>query len=235
MKLILTKESNSNQLKRYFELILELSKTGDEFPVDLDNVYALIYSRKDSAVRELRQQFIECIDYQIIHENAKNLNGGRPVIKYYLTCSCLEYFIARKVRAVFDIYRNVFHKSINRYEIPQTLSEALMLAANQAEKIELQEKALKEAKPKIENYDIFIDSSSIQGFKEVANMLGYGRNKFISKLRDLKILTSKNIPYQRFLEAKYFEVKESTQNGFNTATTYVTPKGINYITNKLKS
>ena len=39
--------------------------------------------------------------------------GGQNRMNYYLTTSCLEYFIARKVRAVFDVYRTVFHKVAN--------------------------------------------------------------------------------------------------------------------------
>ena len=112
-------------------------------------------------------------------------------------------------------------------KIPQTFSEALQLAADLQKQIELQA-------PKVENYDKFIDYSSLQSMKEVANMLGIGRNTFMAKLRELGILTSKNIPYQRFLDSGFFEVKESSQNGFNVATTYITPKGIDYLSKKIK-
>jgi phage antirepressor YoqD-like protein len=118
--------------------------------------------------------------------------------------------------------------------LPQNYIQALeSLLKSEKEKEQLKLEAQTNA-PKVENYDKFIDSSSLQGFKEVSNMLGYGRNTFMKMLRDMKILNKHNLPYQRFLDAKYFEVKESTQNGFNIATTYVTPKGIEYLTNKLK-
>lgn len=107
-------------------------------------------------------------------------------------------------------------------EIPQSFAEALQLAADQAKQLELQA-------PKVEGYDKFISADSLQSFKEVANILGWGRNKLMAKLRELKIINSKNLPYQRFLEMKLFEVKESTQSGFNVSVTYVTPKGIDYI------
>ena len=35
---------------------------------------------------------------------------GRPQNIYMLSVPCLEYLIARKVRPVFEVYRQVFHK-----------------------------------------------------------------------------------------------------------------------------
>lgn len=147
----LTKDSDSLTIRKYFEKILELNKEEKQFPVDLDDVWMLVYSRKDPAIRDLKEKFIENIDYvinssisikasyinsqstdnQIFHKNVENqeyndkyeqnntkevemvlpkCKPGRPTNKYYLTVSCLEYFIARKVRNVFDVYRQVFHR-----------------------------------------------------------------------------------------------------------------------------
>lgn len=47
---------------------------------------------------------------QNIKQDTKNSWGGQNKIKYYLSVSCLEFFIARKIRAVFEVYRQVFHK-----------------------------------------------------------------------------------------------------------------------------
>ena len=73
-------------------------------------VWMLAYSRKDNATKELSKNFIEGIDYQPLRQNAERTKGGQNKIDYYLSVSCLEYFIARKVRPVFDVYREVFHK-----------------------------------------------------------------------------------------------------------------------------
>lgn len=51
---------------------------------------------------------------------AQNGNGGKfKEIKYKLSISCLEYFIARKVRPVFDVYRQVFHKATEQKPLSQ--------------------------------------------------------------------------------------------------------------------
>ena len=76
-------------------------------------MWPLVYSRKDKAVRALTETFIESIDYQSLPQNgercAKGQFSGENKVDYYLTLSCMEFFIARKVRPVFEVYRQVFH------------------------------------------------------------------------------------------------------------------------------
>lgn len=108
---ILSLSSSTEDIKRYFKSILELSKLDVPYPVNLDSCWMLCYSEKGKATRALKENFIESIDYQVLAQNGKNPKGGRPTIEYHLSVSCLEYFIARKVRPVFDVYREVFHKA----------------------------------------------------------------------------------------------------------------------------
>lgn len=113
---ILTKKSSENEIRSYFNAILELSKSEKEFPVNLDEVWMLVYNRKEEAVRSLTTSnlFMQGVDYQILRRNAENSKRGRPASDYYLSVPCLEFFIARKVRAVFEIYRQVFHYQISK-------------------------------------------------------------------------------------------------------------------------
>ena len=118
----LTKQSSEAEIKAYFSAVLNLSESDEEFPVNLDDVWPLVYSRKDKAVRALQSNdlFMKGIDYQVLPQNGENSkdlpqNGGkpkegRPVDTYMLSVPCLEFFIARKVRPVFEVYRQVFHK-----------------------------------------------------------------------------------------------------------------------------
>lgn len=118
----LTKQSSEAEIKAYFCAVLNISESDEEFPVNLDDVWPLVYSRKDKAVRALQSNdlFIKGIDYQVLPQNGENSkalpqNGGkpqegRPVDIYMLSVPCLEFFIARKVRPVFEVYRKVFHK-----------------------------------------------------------------------------------------------------------------------------
>lgn len=129
--LILTKESTSNEIKSYFSTILELSKSDNEFPINLDEVWMLVYTEKGKAVRALKENFIEGVDYRTFAQNGKTDTGGYRVIEYHLSVACLEFFIARRIRPVFEVYRQVFHgaakmvqKELSRKELLQMALEA---------------------------------------------------------------------------------------------------------------
>lgn len=128
----LTKESSQEELRAYFALVLDYAKTQDEFPVDLDDVWPLVYSMKQHAVAALRESdvFFEGEDFvsekskAIFTENRENKSEcssegkvetrGRKEEKYYLTTSTFEFFIARKVRPVFEVYRKCLHATARR-------------------------------------------------------------------------------------------------------------------------
>lgn len=86
-----------------------------------------------------------------------------------------------------------------------------------------------EAKPKIEFYDKVGDCKGIHTVAEAAKMLGTGRNRLFSWMRLYKILRANNEPYQKHIEAGYFEVKESPENGHVNTQTFVTPSGLQWL------
>lgn len=140
-KFQLTKQSSDSEIKAYFIQVLNLSRSKEEFPVNLDEVWPLVFKFRSDAVRALAKSnlFVKDIDYQVLSTNAqksevlfpnaqksgvfaqngknpdgaqgdgKNV-GGRPQNTYMLSVPCLEFFIARRVRPVFEVYRQVFHK-----------------------------------------------------------------------------------------------------------------------------
>lgn len=110
----LSKTSSSEEIKSYFNAILKLAKASEEFPVNLDEVWPLVYSFKHKAVEALKRDFIENVDFRAVTQSGERSQSGQfsgGGTDYYLSVSCLEFFIARKVRAVFDVYRKVFHKA----------------------------------------------------------------------------------------------------------------------------
>ena len=111
--IILTPEiCSTTAIKNYFQYILTLSKSGDAFPVNLEDVFYLAYSSKEKAVRALKEDetYVQNLDYQFLAQNGEKSSKGRPSITYKLSIPCLEFFIARKVRPVFEVYRQVFHQ-----------------------------------------------------------------------------------------------------------------------------
>ena len=230
---ILSKRSSSNEIKAYFIAILKLSKSDDPFPADLDEVWPLVYSRKSDATDSLRKNFIENVDFITMRQNP---HGGKfTATDYKLSISCLEYFIARKVRPVFEVYRQVFHKT--PYQIPQSYSEALMLAAKQAEQLEQANKQIERLQPKANFADAaFATDDKVDiGMAAKILKLGFGRNTLFQKLRQAGVFFSnRNEPKQRFVNAGYFEMKEKfierdNHPGFVVTKTLVTQKGLAYI------
>lgn len=118
-EIILSKESSESEIKRYFNAVLELAQSANEFPINLDEVYPLVYERKDSAVKALKENFIEGVDYELLRQKVEQVSGAKWVDTYFITVSCMEYFIARKIRAVFEVYRQVFHKTAEFAKISQ--------------------------------------------------------------------------------------------------------------------
>lgn len=98
------------------------------------------------------------------------------------------------------------------FEIPTTLSGALMLAARQAEQLEKQEALLLEQAPKVEFYEAVTGSSDTIDMRSVATTLncGLGRNKIFAILRNKKILDNTNKPYQTYIDRGYFRTIESS-------------------------
>lgn len=114
-KFQLTKQSSESEIKAYFIQVLNLARSKEEFPVNLDEVWPLVYATKGKAVQSLKKSelFIEGVDYQTINQKVKREVGSTVLVHYKLSVPCLEFFIARKVRPVFEVYRQVFHKVAN--------------------------------------------------------------------------------------------------------------------------
>ena len=53
--------------------------------------------------------YIQYVYFQSLRENAQR--GAASPIRYRLTLSCMEFFIARKIRPVFEVYRQVMHRT----------------------------------------------------------------------------------------------------------------------------
>jgi len=73
----------------------------------------------------LKSDFVENEDFILLSQNGKqNKQGGHNRLDYFLSVQCMEYFIAKKVKPVFEVYRSVFHKTIEAKEQPREISES---------------------------------------------------------------------------------------------------------------
>ncbi|MHB0781514.1 phage antirepressor KilAC domain-containing protein [Pseudomonas putida] len=104
--------------------------------------------------------------------------------------------------------------------LPNSLSGALKLACVLAYKVETLEQQLTEDAEKVDFYNKVYECDDLLNPTKASKLFGTGRTHFLEYLRDHKILMSRphqqNMPYQRYLDAGYFEVKLSMYKNAKT-------------------
>jgi len=119
--------------------------------------------------------------------------------------------------------------------LPHDYLSALEALVTTEKARQLAESQVKLLQPKADFYDTVASSESLLSMADVAKVLdkGIGRNKLYKLLRDRGVLQDTNVPYQRFVDAGYFKLVESTyvagENQVVATTTYVRQKGVDYI------
>ena len=154
----------------------------------------------------------ENIDYIVFSEKSEK---GRPLIEYALTTDIAKEIamlerneIGKKVRRYFIEVEKAYKQT---FVVPQTLSEALYLAAGQAKQIEALELEAKINKPYIsfaKAVEASVDSALIGDYAKCLSDDGVkvGGRRLFSWLRDNKYLSVDNKPYQEFMDKGYFEL-----------------------------
>ena len=196
--------------------------------------------------RQLQYGFVEGEDYSNPFQKVRvqkegNRNVEREVEDYNLSidmakqiCMVQKTDKAKQVRQ----YLIQLEKAWNSPEA--VMARALQMANNTIENLKLM---IEEQRPLVEFANKVSNSSNLIDMGKMAKLLkdeniNIGRNRLFEWLRKKDILMRNNIPYQRYIDGGYFQVKESTfETPYGTKTqqtTYVTGKGQIYITEKLR-
>lgn len=124
-------------------------------------------------------------------------------------------------------------------QIPQTLSEALRLAADQAEQIERQNLLIEQQRPKVEFVQRYVEAGTTKSLRETAKILRVPERAMIDCLVGDGLLFRQSgnlLPYQKYHAKGLFDVKTgTTEYGHNYTQTRVTSKGIEYIASRYAS
>lgn len=117
--------------------------------------------------------------------------------------------------------------NIDNFQIPTTLSEALLLSANLVKENEVM-------KPKAEQFDLYLKDDGTLSLNQTAKALKTKRNKMMEFLRAMKVFNQDNSPASYYSNKEYFEVKNFTyvvQDGkkYQIAITRVTSKGQDFL------
>lgn len=110
----------------------------------------------------------------------------------------------------------------------------------QSRKVKELESKIADDAPKVDAYNLFMDSDGTYAIGSVAKMLGRSQNKLFADLRNGEILIAKgaqrNTPYQRYMHhfaVKAYDFERSDGTHGTSYTTRVQPSGIAFIARKL--
>jgi phage antirepressor YoqD-like protein len=124
------------------------------------------------------------------------------------------------------------------FSIPQTLSEALRLAADLSDKVEAQAIQLEAQRPAVDFVDRFVEAKETQNLRVVAKVLQVREKDFVSVLLSKGVLfrsRGKLTPKAEHMDSGRFEVKEIvTKGGFATVQMRFTPLGVRWIAGKVE-
>lgn len=188
--------------------------------------------RHDNVMNDIRQQFKELgediLKFQGIYQDSRN--RSKPCFHFpRREVDILLTGYSTKMRAAVVDRWHVLEaeKKLGVIEIPNNLVGALKLVltlkeerttlANQVEALEQQ---IADDSEKVDFYDAVYERDDLLNPTKAAKLFGTGRNRYLQYLRDHKILMSRphqqNMPYQRYLDAGYFEVKEGMYENLKT-------------------
>jgi len=108
-------ETQRIDLFRYFANVHDRWMGGEQFPYDLEELVPTVYSRKDVAVKALTEKYTQGIDFRVIHQPVEDdtaFGGVRSYDKYHLSCTCFEHMVAKRNKAIFAVYSQIFHATV---------------------------------------------------------------------------------------------------------------------------
>ena len=182
--------------------------------VNARDLYAALGIKKDFSTwvkaQIERAGFVEGIDYIKIAEKSSSPKKGSGIqgrIDYFVTiqaakeiCMMAQTPKGKEVRLYFiECERKL--KEAQAIQIPQSLPEALRLAANLAEQKMQLEAQSKEDAPKVDYYDQLQEAPGEVTITRLAKLFGIQRKRMIDWLRRNRfIYGATNTPYQNRIE-----------------------------------
>lgn len=198
-------------------------------------------SKRFSAWFETNSQgFIEGEDYTSVPTSTVVNNGAiRELDDYQCTVDMAKHICLMSRTDKGKHCRQYLIDLEKAWNTPeQVMARALRIADQTIDNLKL---TVLEMKPKAEFYDQVTDSKDAFDMKDCANVLhmGIGRNKLFAFLREQRILTENNRPYQEYVDRGYFRtIEQKYDKGYGevgiNVKTLVFQKGVDYIRKKLK-
>lgn len=111
---VLTDEQRIDLFK-YFTAVHDRWSCGERYPYDLEELVPSVYSLKGKAVKALTENYTQDVDYRLIAQKVNDdtcASSVRSIDKYHLTCECFEHMVAKRNKAIFAVYSQIFHATV---------------------------------------------------------------------------------------------------------------------------
>ncbi|RYG56137.1 MAG: hypothetical protein EON56_04615, partial [Alphaproteobacteria bacterium] len=146
--------------------------SGGEVTMTSREIAGLVEARHNDIVATIERLFSKGL-LRSSRKSRRELTGGRPTDVFDL--------IERDTHLVVAGYSDEHRaRVIDRWQelearvtlaVPQTMAQALRLAADQAERLEAQQLQIEAAKPAVEFVERYVHAEGLTGFREVCKLL----------------------------------------------------------------
>jgi phage anti-repressor protein len=126
-----------DNITRYETQLMTIARSAEQYPVDFDQAWQWVgYARKDSALRALKESFIEGIDFNLHNNVEVRFEGGREVRRpfdtYFLTVDCFKSFCmmagtekGKEVRKYYLRIEKEYFALRQQFVAPKSFSKSL--------------------------------------------------------------------------------------------------------------
>ncbi|EKF9564370.1 phage antirepressor KilAC domain-containing protein [Vibrio cholerae] len=215
--------------------------TQQELTMSSREISDLTGKRHDNVLADIRKMLAEIQSPENLGDYKDSRGRVQPVIllnKEESLCLVAGYSASLRM-AIIKRWQEL--ENANQFRIPQSLPEALQLAADLAKQNEQVSRQLAIAAPKAEFADQIALAKRGVLLGQFAKSIGLGPVTLFRIMRELKILIPQgqnyNIPYQEFIDRGYFTIKQGTfETGEETRishTPLITGKGEIWLQKKL--
>ncbi len=172
-------------------------------------------------------------------EKSEASTGGRPTVAYLLpkreTLILVSGYNVQMRAAIIDRWQELESAPVVPFAIPQSYSEALRLAADNADRADRAEAALQIATPKAEAFDLISAGTDSLTFTQTAKVLGIKLATLTTWLNANRWAYRQNgswVAYRQHIENGRLEYKEAKYTDQKTGMAccrpycHITPKGL---------
>lgn len=170
---------------------------------------------------------IDGLKYERNYSDGQNRQRYEYCLDENLTLCLVSGYSITIRKLIIDRWKELEN---NTPQLPQTMAEALRLAADQAELLEEQALKIEQDAPKVKYVEAYMESEGLLSMTAAAKSLGFPPRTFTGKLRDDRyIYGTPPLPYQQYMNTDIFKMVEGVGgNGRNYSQIKVTAKGMMY-------